>query len=100
MPLDDKEQKILEEIERQFYEEDPALARAVQRIERPNRFGVKLSVLGVLAGLAIIVYFISVTWIAAGGFVLLVISAASLAQSLRVRGWDSHEPEPQDYLED
>ena len=29
MPLDDHEQKILAEIERQFYEEDPELARAV-----------------------------------------------------------------------
>ena len=32
MPLDDREQKILAEIERQFYEEDPELARAVDRI--------------------------------------------------------------------
>lgn len=100
MPLDDKEQKILEEIERQFYEEDPALARAAQRFRRPNRFGTKLSILGVLAGLAIIVYFISNTWIAGAGFALLVISATYLAQSLRVSSWDSSESEPQDYLED
>jgi hypothetical protein len=32
MPLDDKEQEILAEIERQFYEEDPQLAHAVKNI--------------------------------------------------------------------
>ena len=53
MPLDDKEQRILAEIERQFYEEDPELARAVEKIERPSRFGVRLSLLGVIAGLVI-----------------------------------------------
>ena len=31
MPLDDREQRILEEIERQFYQEDPKLAQTVRR---------------------------------------------------------------------
>ncbi|HSG78675.1 MAG TPA: DUF3040 domain-containing protein, partial [Acidimicrobiia bacterium] len=30
MPLDDREQRILEEIERQFYQEDPKLAETVR----------------------------------------------------------------------
>ena len=47
MALDDKEQKILADIERQFYEKDPELARAVKRIERPARVGLRLSLLGV-----------------------------------------------------
>jgi len=97
MPLDDKEQRILAEIERQFYEEDPELARAVQRIERPHRFGVRLSAIGAIAGLAIIVYFISETYIAAAGFVLLVVSATSLVQALRSRGWSST---PRHYVDD
>ncbi len=96
MPLDDKEQRILAEIERQFYEEDPELARAVQRIERPHRFGVRVSVLGVIAGLATIVYFISQTYVAAAGFLLLVVSATSLVQALRSRGWAA----PADSFED
>ena len=37
MPLSDREQKILAEIERHFYEEDPALARAVRNIDRNPR---------------------------------------------------------------
>ena len=89
MPLDDNEQKILEEIERQFYDEDPELARAVQRIERPSRVGVRLSLLGVVAGLVIVIAYVSVTWVAVLGFVLLVASATALVSALRARGWRS-----------
>lgn len=89
MPLDDNEQKILAEIERQFYEEDPELARAVRRIERPNRVGVRLASIGVLVGLAIIVYFLGQTYVAAAGFLILVISATSLVQGLRSRALES-----------
>ncbi len=87
MPLDDKEQKILKDIERQFYEEDPQLARAVNRVERPSRVGVRLSLLGIVVGLAIVIAYISVTWVAAIGFALVVASATSLVNGLRARGW-------------
>lgn len=100
MPLDDKEQKILAEIERQFYEEDPELARAVQRIERPSRVGVKWSALGVLAGLAIIVFFLPRPYVAALGFLLVVVSATSLVQALRARVWRPSEPQFVDDFED
>lgn len=98
MPLDDKEQRILAEIERQFYEEDPELARAVQKIERPSRVGVKLSLVGVLAGLAIIIAYISILWVAVTGFVLLVASATSLVNALRIRGWSPDGSETDDSL--
>lgn len=87
MALDDKEQKILADIERQFYEEDPELARAVKRIERPARVGLRLSLLGVLAGLVIVIAYVSTTWVAVLGFALLVASATALVNALRVRGW-------------
>lgn len=87
MPLDDKEQKILKDIERQFYEEDPQLARAVNRVERPSRVGVRLSLLGIVVGLAVVIAYISVTWVAAIGFALVVASATSLVNGLRARGW-------------
>ncbi|MEA1903356.1 MAG: DUF3040 domain-containing protein [Actinomycetota bacterium] len=96
MPLDDNEQKILEEIERQFYEENPELARAVRRIERPSRVGVRLSLLGVVLGLAIVIAYVSTTWVAVGGFALLVASATSLVHALKARGWRSFEVEPDD----
>jgi len=93
MPLDDNEQKILEEIERQFHEEDPELARAVERIERPSRVGVRLSLLGVIAGLVIVIAYVSITWVAVLGFAVLVVSATSLVSALRVRGWRSTQVE-------
>jgi hypothetical protein len=98
MPLDDKEQRILAEIERQFYEEDPELARAVQKIERPSRIGVRLSLLGVIAGLAIVIAYVSNIWIAVGGFALLVASATSLVNGLRLRGWRYERSESEDSL--
>lgn len=94
MPLDDKEQRILEEIERQFYEEDPELARAVKRIEKPNRIGLRLSFVGVIAGLAVVIAYVSVTWIAALGFALLVASATSLVNTMRLRGWHRSSEQP------
>ncbi len=96
MPLDDKEQRILAEIERQFYQEDPELARAVQKIERPSRVGVRLSLLGVVAGLAIVIAYVNITWVAVIGFALVVASATSLVNSLRLRGWRSQTREPQE----
>lgn len=100
MPLDDHEQRILAEIERQFYEEDPELARAVQKIEKPSRIGVKLSVLGIIAGLAIVIYYVSITWVAVLGFTLVVASATSLVNALRLRGWRSGQSESEQSLPD
>ncbi len=96
MALDDHEQKILAEIERQFYEEDPELARAVRQIAKPSRVGVRLSVLGVVAGLAIVIgFFATNTLVAFLGFALLVGSAAALVAGLRSRAWRSSDSEPQ-----
>jgi hypothetical protein len=90
MPLSDREQKILAEIERHFYEEDPALARAVRNIDRNPRTGMRLPLLGAVSGLVIIgATFTSSTWLALIGFALLVVSATYLAQAIRARGEDS-----------
>jgi hypothetical protein len=97
MPLDDHEQKILAEIERQFYEEDPELARAVRDISRPSRVGIRLAVLGVIAGLAIVIgFFTTRTLVAILGFALLVVSATALVTGIRARGWQAAEVEPDD----
>jgi hypothetical protein len=96
MPLDDKEQKILADIERQFYDEDPQLARAVRRIEKPTRIGVRLSILGIIVGLAVVIGYVSITWVAVLGFALLVASATALVNALRVRGWNGSVQETDD----
>lgn len=86
MPLDDHEQRILDEIERQFYEEDPDLALAVRNIDRSGRFGVRLPLVGLIAGMVIVLATFTVsTPLAIVGFVLMVASATALAHGIRNR---------------
>lgn len=88
MPLDDHEQKILEEIERQFYEDDPDLARAVSKIDRTPRVGLKLSIVGFVVGLGIVVaLFTTQTVIALAGFLVMILSATGVVSGLKQRGW-------------
>ena len=93
MPLSDREQKILEEIERNLYEEDPRLARDVSRSSRfggPGRF--KLGVVLFLLGLAILLGFFASGLVVVGvvafgamvsGMVLVAGSAKDIAASSR-----------------
>jgi hypothetical protein len=86
MPLDDREQKILAEIERQFYEEDPELARAVENIDHTPAIKVRLAVIGAVVGLATILFFFAQnTVLALVGFALLVASATVLVPVVRER---------------
>lgn len=88
MPLDDREQRILAEIERQFYEDDPELAKAVKNIDRSSRFGLRLPVLGLVTGLVTVVaFFTSQTLVALLGFALMVVSATAVVHVVRIRGW-------------
>lgn len=90
MPLDDREQRILAEIERQFYEDDPELAAAVRNIDRSRSFGIRLPLVGLIGGLAVVVaFFTSQTWVALAGFTVMVVSATSLVHELLRRGFGS-----------
>jgi len=86
MSLDDREQQILSEIERQFYEEDPSLARAVRNIDRPRRFGIRLPIVGLVIGAVIMLAFFTVqTIVALVGFAIIVASATALVYELSDR---------------
>ncbi|HLU53486.1 MAG TPA: DUF3040 domain-containing protein [Acidimicrobiia bacterium] len=94
MPLDDREQRILAEIERQFYEDDPDLVQAVKNIDRSRGIGIRLPLVGLIGGLAIVVaFFTSQTLVALAGFTLMVVSATALAHEIRRRGWSLGEPD-------
>lgn len=94
MPLDDHEQQILDEIERQFYEEDPDLAHAVRNIDRATRFGIRIPAAGTLVGIAITLLFFTISTVAAlFGFLLLVVSTTALVQGISARSGSSREPE-------
>jgi hypothetical protein len=94
MPLDDREQRILEEIERQFYEDDPRLAETVRSTRLASTSGrhLKWTVLGLVGGMALmLVFFTSQTLVALAGFVVMVLSAAWMVAIVRRRaGVASH----------
>jgi hypothetical protein len=86
VPLNEDEQRILEEIERQFYEEDPELARSVAEASLRSKFRPRrrLTIAGFVIGLVLMLAsFTSSVWIAAGGFLLMLASAGWFAMSHR-----------------
>ena len=88
MPLDEREQRILSEIERRFYEEDPDLANTVRSIQRsadsPRTFYLAIAGLIVGVGLTLVTFTFN-TWLALAGFVVMVASGTALVQVLRRR---------------
>lgn len=76
MPLSDHEQKMLEELERQLFAEDPRLARTFENASRPrrDRRRVGLGILGVVAGLALLVLAVALpaVWLGVLAFALMV----------------------------
>ena len=88
MPLDDREQQILAEIERQFYQEDPDLAHAVRNISGRGlaRFSSRFAIAGILVGVVtLIATFRYNTFIGLFGFLLIVISTTALLRGYRRR---------------
>lgn len=91
MPLNEREQRILEEIERQFYEDDPKLAQTVANttLESVSRRWNRLAVVGFVVGLVVMLAsFTQWTAVALGGFVLMVVSAGWIAMNVRRRRSD------------
>lgn len=86
MALNEQEQKILDEIERQLYEDDPKLAAMVARAVRGGADRWKMRLAVTVFALGAIVMFVSFTrsWAIAGtGFLIMVVSASWMA--LRAR---------------
>lgn len=71
VPLSEDEQRILREIEQQFYDTDPAFARGVgtTSLYRHGLRKMKLAVVGFVAGLAVLLWML-VLGSAIGAFVL------------------------------
>lgn len=88
MPLNEHEQRILEEIERQFYEEDPKLAETVAKttLESLQRRWHRVAIVGFVVGLVVMLAFFTVsTEVAIAGFIVMLISAGWVANNLRRR---------------
>jgi len=79
MALDDREQRILEEIERQFYEEDPKLAEAVRTttVAVISARHLKWAITALVVGLGVMLgFFTRSTPVALVGFVVMVVAVA------------------------
>ena len=88
MPLNEREQRILEEIERQFYQEDPKLAQTVANttLESITKRWNRLAYVGLVIGLVIMLAsFTTWTAVALGGFLIMVLSAGWIAMNARKR---------------
>lgn len=95
MPLNEREQKILEEIERQFRAEDPDLVRAASTMPPLKRFAARnrrLMLVGAIAGLIVTLATFSFnTFVALGGFLLMVACSTGYVQA--IRGTRAGQPE-------
>jgi predicted phage tail protein len=90
MPLNEREKRILEEIERQFYQEDPKLAQTVAKttLESVTKRWNRYAAVGFVVGLVVMLTFftsenLAGTLIAGGGFVIMLASAGWIAMNLR-----------------
>lgn len=90
MPLSDHEQKILEEIERKLAEEDPKLVEQVGRTDLYTHLArrIRLAALAFIVGCVLLLLFVVSPWIAAVGFVAMVLSAAMIYRYLGQLGRD------------
>jgi DUF3040 family protein len=90
MPLSEHEQRILEEIERRLAEEDPRLVEQVGRTDLYTHLArrIRLASFGFLIGFALLLLFVVSVWVAAAGFVIMVLSALLIYRHLSQLGRD------------
>jgi len=94
VPLSEHEQRLLDQIEQALYAEDPKFASSVRSARRPRnrtRTLLAISVVGVLAGLAVVLVGLTRNLIVLGvlGFVLIVGSCFAAVTALRGPRQDS-----------
>ncbi|MGH9277988.1 MAG: DUF3040 domain-containing protein [Acidimicrobiales bacterium] len=89
MPLSEDEQRILHEIEQQFYESDPAFAREVAKttVYRHAGRNLKWAALGFFCGLALLIAtFAFNLLLGLAGFLVMLVCAVVFERNLRKMG--------------
>ena len=89
MPLSEDEERILKDIEREFYENDPAFARGVGEttLYRHAWRNIKLALVGFVVGLAVLVLALAVSYLFAfGGFLIMLGCALVIERNARKMG--------------
>ncbi len=89
MPLSEDEQRILHQIEQQFYESDPAFAQSVSQnsLYRHAFRNIKWAALGLVGGLAFLLATLQVhVLVAFAGFLLMLACAFVIERNARRMG--------------
>jgi len=88
VPLSEDEQRILQEIEQQFYEHDPALAGEIGSTTLYKHAGrnLKWAAFGFVAGLAVVIAFLANLLVAFVGFLVMLTCAVIFERNLRKLG--------------
>lgn len=89
MPLSEEEQRILSEIEQQFYASDPALAREIadSTLYRHAARNLKWSAVGFVVGAAFLVGTLHISpWLALVGFIAMLGATLSIERNARRLG--------------
>ncbi|MSW80769.1 MAG: DUF3040 domain-containing protein [Actinobacteria bacterium] len=98
MPLSEHEQRLLDQMERALYAEDPKFATSLRSANgvRASRGRAALGVLGVLVGLGLILAGVTTTVIAlgVGGFALMLIGAVIAYSAFRIPSASAVEQDP------
>lgn len=90
MPLNEHEQKILEEIERRLAEDDPKLVEQVGRSDLYSHLARRIRRAGVafVAGFIMLLFFPISVWLAGLGFVIMVLAGAAIYRYVGQLGRD------------
>ena len=92
MPLSEHEQRLLEQMEKALYAEDPKFATSLRSAPgaRAARGRAALGVLGVLAGLALLIAGVATTVIALGvlGFIVMLVGSVTIYSAFGARAAD------------
>jgi hypothetical protein len=89
VPLSEDEQRILQQIEAQLYESDPALAREVANTTLYSHAfrSLKLALLGFVVGCAVMVLTLAISFLLAfGGFLIMLVSSLFFVRAARTLG--------------
>lgn len=90
MPLNDHEQKILDEIERRLAEDDPSFVEQVGRTDLYTHLArrIRVSAFTFVVGLLLLFLFAASVWFAVAGFGLMLASAVVIYRALGQLGRD------------
>lgn len=98
MPLSDHEQKMLDEMERQLFVDDPRLARAFDHSTGPHRSRrrIVLGLVGIVAGLALLVLSVALPaiWLGVLAFLLMVAGGVAAVTAPTREGSDEGAGRP------